>query len=124
MYLVMLRGTHRTSGASRINIFCHWRHVQASCVLYIWPEDSLEVLKAVAEQGGYMYEDLPSVQTLACGNLEPAEPPSHAEDPFSLFRCLTATQAMWLRLLEESKRERAGCSVAGMDRCVHRCTGN
>ncbi|CAE7808684.1 unnamed protein product [Symbiodinium sp. CCMP2456] len=48
----------------------------------------LEVLKAVAEQGGYMYEDLPS-------------------DPFSLFRCLTATQA-WTVACTEAQAAEAG----------------
>ena len=44
-----------------------------SSVLHSCTEASLEVLKAVAEQGGYMYEDLPSVLASACGNLEPAD---------------------------------------------------
>jgi len=48
----------------------------------------LEVLKAVAEQGGYMYEDLPS-------------------DPFSLFRCLTATQA-WTVACTDAQVTEAG----------------
>ncbi|CAE7369489.1 unnamed protein product [Symbiodinium natans] len=46
----------------------------------------LEVLKAVAEQGGYLYEGLPN-------------------DPFSLFRCLTATQAWTVSCTEAQVAE-------------------
>ncbi|CAE7484566.1 unnamed protein product [Symbiodinium pilosum] len=48
----------------------------------------VEVLKVVAEQGGYFYEGLPS-------------------DPLSLFRCLTASQA-WTVACTEAQVEEAG----------------
>ena len=91
---------------------------------------ALQVLKVVAEQGGYFYEGLPSVRGLGCSCKTSVNETEIdvAQDPLSLFRCLTASQARPLCFISAARARSCGAlmmhvRLLGVDGGLYRGAG-